>query len=69
MLYQDIGRTMLAFPGREIQAWVQEMEDPVKHTKAVQQYLTYRADLHDRIRQCSAERKEQEASRYNRGIK
>ena len=61
--------TLLALPGRDIRSWVQQMEDPVQHSKEVKQYLTYRADLHDKVRQLSHERKEQEAIRYNRRIK
>ena len=61
--------TLLALPGRNIRSWVQQMEDNVQHTLEVKQYLRYRADLHDTIRQRSNEQKEQEAIRYNKGVK
>ena len=68
---QEVSATsaLLSLPGRDIRSWVQELEDPARHTKAVRQYLTYRADLHDKVRQCSQDQKEKEAAYYNKGIK
>ena len=68
---QEVSATsaLLSLPGRDIKSWVQELEDPTRHTKAVRQYLIYRADLHDKVRQRSKDQKEKEAAYYNRGIK
>ena len=43
--------------------------NPQTHASIVNQYITYRSQLHDRIAQLSAEQKEREALRYNRGVR
>ena len=48
---------------------VDELEDPSEHTKQVQTYLRYRAELHDSIRSLDGRYKDSMAEKYNRSIK
>ena len=52
-----------------VRACVVSLSDPFEHVRLVQQYLTYRSELHDRVAQASVARKEKEAARYNKGVR
>ena len=52
-----------------VQAHVAALIDAPEHSRLVLQYISYRSELHDRVSQLSIARKEQEASRHNKGIK
>ena len=52
-----------------VQACVSSLSDPSEHTSLVQQYLLYRSELHDKVTQASVARKEQEAAKYNKGVR
>ena len=60
--------TLLALPGRDVHDWVAQLEKPSTHAALVKQYLTFRADLHDSVRQRSDSQKQEIAARYNRGV-
>ena len=45
-----------------------QLENLGTHSQAIKQYLTYRADLHDTVKQRSDEQKMKIADRYNRGV-
>ena len=63
-----IAATLLAFPGRSIPSWRDELIDPSRHSTLVQTYLRHRAELHDYVSQKTKQHKLDEATRYNRGI-
>ena len=60
--------TLLALPGREIRAWVAELEDPESHARVVTEYSVRIADVRDSVIAASNLRKDAEADRYNKGI-
>ena len=57
--------TMRSVGSQSPQVWIEELTDPTQHAQAVQEYFTYRAQLHDIIRQRSDEKKDREATRFN----
>jgi len=59
--------TLLALPGRDVQSWVAELNDPLCHTRIVREYFQHRAEVHDVVTEASNRRKDEEAARYNRG--
>lgn len=50
-----------------IDAWVEEVTNPVTHFANIRKYRDYGAQTHDRIRQLAFEKKERDAMRYNAG--
>ena len=52
-----------------IRANIASLTDPLKHSTAVNQYITHRSQVHDRVSQLSIARKEGEAARYNKGVR
>lgn len=48
--------TLRSVGSQSAQVWIKELADPAQHFKAVQEYFTYRAQLHDIIRQRSDEK-------------
>lgn len=52
-----------------VEAQVATLSNPTEHARLVQQYLSYRSELHDTVRRLSLARKEQEAARYNKGVR
>lgn len=59
----------LAFiPTQSIDAWVKEVTNPTTHFAAVRKYRDYRAQMHDRVRQLTTEKKERDAARYDTGV-
>ena len=52
-----------------VRACVSSLCNPSEHASLVQQYLSYRSELHDRVSQASVARKEKEAARYNKGVR
>ena len=63
-----ITATPQALPGRDIRTWAEELDDPMRHEKALREYLIHRAEVHDIVTEASNMRKDQEAARYDRGI-
>ena len=61
--------TLLALPGRDIHAWAEELDNPISHARTIQEYLTHRAEVHDLVTEASNRRKDDEAARYNRGVR
>jgi len=61
--------TLLGLPGRSIQAWHDQLADPLTHAHLVHTYLKHRAELHDMVRECTRRKREDEAARYNKGIR
>ena len=61
--------TLLALPSRNVTTWVNELESNLTHTKAINNYLTHRAEVHDLVAELLNRQKEQMAARYNRGVK
>lgn len=51
-----------------VSAWKDDLLNPLQHTASVQQYLTYRVQLHNVIQQRSDAKKDKEATQFNRGI-
>lgn len=49
-------------------SWVEQVTEPVKHSRLVREYCNYRAQTHDRIRQLSREKQERDAERYDAGV-
>jgi hypothetical protein len=60
--------TLLAFPGRNVEEWVAELEDKQRHVHMVSQYVRYRAERHDSVATLSRLQKEIDAARYNKGV-
>lgn len=56
-------------PNDSVRSYVATLSDPTEHGRLVQQYLSYRSELHDRVAQMSIARKEQEAMKYNKGVR
>ena len=52
-----------------VQAQVAALTNVTEHSRLVLQYISYRSELHDQVSQLSIARKEQEASRHDRGLK
>jgi hypothetical protein len=63
------GLTKPFLPPSVVQAHVTALDDTAEHSRLVSKYTSYRSELHDQVSQLSIARKEQEASRYDRGIK
>lgn len=63
-----IDPTLRTIPTHTIQVWVQDMLDENTHHLAVSEYIIYKAQLHDTIRQKSAEQKDKMEAEYNKGI-
>ena len=61
--------TLLALPNRSIKAWAEAFCDPARHSAEIQTYLKHRADLRDLVYETKKRQKEDEAARYNRGVK
>ena len=55
--------------GRDIRSWAEELEDPVRPEKAIQDYLIHKAEIHDIVTEASDRRKDEEATRHNRGVR
>ena len=53
--------TLLALSGRNVEAWVLELEDPRQHGQVVSQYIKSRTVLHDSITKASRQHKKAEA--------
>ena len=47
-----------AADGNSVRTCVASLSDPNEHVRLVQQYLTYRSELHDKVSQASVARKE-----------
>ena len=61
----DLDARLAFVPPAEIESWVAQISDPVTHAQKVRDYCSYRAQTHDRVRQLSLRKKEQDAARYN----
>lgn len=61
--------TLRALPGRDIQAWAAQLQDPTSHRHEVQIYLRHRAEVHDAVNAASLRQKEDMAARYDKGVK
>ena len=61
--------TLLGLPGRDIKEWHDRLMDPLTHTHEIQTYLRHRAELHDVVSETTKRHREDEAARYNRGIR
>ena len=57
--------TMRSVGSQSAKVWIKELTDPTQYAQAVQKYFTYRAQLHDMIRQRSDEKKDREATQFN----
>ena len=60
---------LLGLPERDIKTWHDELATPVTHASHVRNYLQYRAELHDIVREITRRRREDEARRYNKGVR
>lgn len=65
----SIDPQLLSASSLSVCEWVEQMDNDAQHAAVVQQYKIYRAETHDRISQLSAKKKEEEAIRYNRGVR
>ena len=63
----QVTATLRALPGREIPAWVAQMEGP-SHAHEVQIYLRHRAEAHDAVQAASLRQKEAMAVSYDKGV-
>lgn len=61
--------TLLALPGRNVESWVSELENPGRHVEMVRQYTQYLAEMHDAVAQASRRQKEAEARKYDKGVR
>ena len=61
--------TLLGLPGRHIRAWVDEMDDPIRHRLALDTCLKQVAETHDIVVQITKRQKEAMARRYDKGVK
>ena len=52
-----------------VRSFVIALSNPIEHSRLVQQYISYRSELHDQVAQRSIARKEQEAIKFNRGVR
>lgn len=56
---------MAFVPQEGILSWVEQVTEPMKHSRSVRKYCNYPAQTHDRIRQLSREKQERYAERYD----
>lgn len=57
--------TMRSVGSQSTQVWIEELTDSTQHSQVVQEYITYRVQLHDIIRQRSDEKKDRKAGQFN----
>lgn len=65
----SVDPTLRSVHAHPITVWRDKLLDPAKHKELIGRYFTYRAQLHDIIRQKSDEKKDYEAARFNAGIR
>ena len=60
---------LLTLPGRDIHAWAKELDYLISHARIIQEYLTYRVEVHDLVTKVFNRRKNNEVARYNREVR
>ncbi len=69
MAASAIDPKVLSATSNVVDTWFGQLTQPTQHAMAVRRWLNYRVQTHDQIRQLSERKKEEEATRYNRGVK
>lgn len=60
---------LVFIPTLSVDAWMEEVTNPIIHVAAVQKYRDYCAQMHDWIRQLTFEKKERDFMKFNAGVR